>query len=205
MNTQEVIEQDSLFMKFIGMLDVKKASQFFSDFLQALLPPVIAIILFLVLWSAAARNIVTSLGNVPGPLDVAQQFGNLIQEHKEERVKAKEFKQRQDVRNSTKLANDPNAVIKDRKYTGKPTFFDQIITSLTTVFTGFLLASLIAVPLGIICGLSKGINQALNPLIQIFKPVSPLAWLPLVTMIVSAVYVSESPMFEKAFITSAIQ
>ncbi|MBF0128224.1 MAG: ABC transporter permease, partial [Magnetococcales bacterium] len=48
------------------------------------------------------------------------------------------------------------------------------------------------------------LNAALNPLIQIFKPVSPLAWLPLVTMVVSALYVSDAPMFEKSFLTSAI-
>ena len=46
--------------------------------------------------------------------------------------------------------------------------------------------------------------QALNPIIQIFKPVSPLAWLPIVTMVVSAVYVSDDPMFAKSFVTSAI-
>ena len=39
-----------------------------------------------------------------------------------------------------------------------------------------------------------------NPLIQLFKPVSPLAWLPIVTMIVSAVYVTADPMFDKSFI-----
>jgi nitrate/nitrite transport system permease protein len=53
-------------------------------------------------------------------------------------------------------------------------------------------------------GLSERLNQAVNPIIQIFKPVSPLAWLPLVTMVVSAVYVSDDPMFEKSFITSLI-
>jgi nitrate/nitrite transport system permease protein len=47
-------------------------------------------------------------------------------------------------------------------------------------------------------------NAAVNPLVQIFKPVSPLAWLPIVTMVVSAVYVSDDPMFEKSFLTSAI-
>jgi nitrate/nitrite transport system permease protein len=44
----------------------------------------------------------------------------------------------------------------------------------------------------------------LNPLIQVFKPVSPLAWLPIVTMVVSAVYVTHDPLFEKSFINSAI-
>jgi len=55
-----------------------------------------------------------------------------------------------------------------------------------------------------VTGLSQTLNSAVNPIIQIFKPVSPLAWLPIVTMVVSAVYVSDDPMFEKSFITSAI-
>src|SRR5690606_223954 len=75
--------------------------------------------------------------------------------------------------------------------------------SLYTVMAGFLIASLIAIPLGILCGLSKNTYTAINPLIQVFKPVSPLAWLPLVTMLVSALYVSEDPLFAKSFLTSA--
>ena len=53
-------------------------------------------------------------------------------------------------------------------------------------------------------GLSAKLNSALNPIVQIFKPVSPLAWLPLVTMIVSALYVSDDPLVSKSFITSLI-
>ena len=94
--------------------------------------------------------------------------------------------------------------MKWRDYRGRTTYPQQILTSLYTVFTGFLLASLIAVPLGILTGLSQTLNNAMNPIIQIFKPVSPLAWLPIVTMVVSAVYVSDDPMFEKSFVTSAI-
>jgi nitrate/nitrite transport system permease protein len=49
------------------------------------------------------------------------------------------------------------------------------------------------------------VNTALNPLIQIFKPISPLAWLPLVTLVISASYeVTEDSWFDKAFLTSAI-
>ena len=70
--------------------------------------------------------------------------------------------------------------------------------------TGFLLGSLIAIPVGIIIGMSNTLYQAFNPVIQLFKPVSPLAWLPLVTMVVSAVYVTNDPMFSKSFLTSAI-
>ena len=44
---------------------------------------------------------------------------------------------------------------------------------------GFLAATVVAVVLGILIGLSKTLFQALNPFIQILKPVSPLAWMPL--------------------------
>jgi nitrate/nitrite transport system permease protein len=54
------------------------------------------------------------------------------------------------------------------------------------------------------CGMSPTLYRAFNPIIQVFRPVSPLAWLPLVTMVVSAVYVSANPMFDKSFVTSAI-
>jgi nitrate/nitrite transport system permease protein len=91
-----------------------------------------------------------------------------------------------------------------RPYTGKPTFVDQIFTSLKTVFTGFVIATVVAVPLGILCGLFVSFNSAINPLVQIFKPVSPLAWLPIVTMVVSALYVSDDPTFPKSFLISAI-
>ncbi|PHS78303.1 MAG: nitrate ABC transporter permease [Rhodospirillaceae bacterium] len=166
--------------------------------------PLLAIGLFLFLWASTAPMVKTSLGNIPGPSQVWEQTLNLYDDHVRERNKEVAFYERQDVRNAAKLAKNPDAKIKVRQYTGKPTYFDQIVTSLKTVFMGFLVGTLIAVPLGVFCGLSPSVNAALNPLIQIFKPVSPLAWLPLVTMVVSALYVSDDPMFEKAFVTSAI-
>lgn len=44
---------------------------------------------------------------------------------------------------------------------------------------GFLAASVVAVLLGVAIGLSRTLFQALNPFIQVLKPVSPLAWMPL--------------------------
>jgi len=40
--------------------------------------------------------------------------------------------------------------------------------------------------------------------VQLFRPVSPLAWLPLVTLVVSAVYTSDDPMFARSFVVSMI-
>ncbi|KMT64312.1 ABC transporter permease [Catenovulum maritimum] len=169
----------------------------------AALLPFIGLVIFLFLWNVAARNIDTSLGQFPGPTHVLEQSSVLVDEHFAEREKATKFYERQEKRNADRIAKDPSYEPKIRSYTGKPTFLDQIWTSLYTVMIGFLIASVIAVPLGILCGLSQNAYSAINPLIQVFKPVSPLAWLPLVTMVVSALYVTDDPMFSKSFLTSA--
>ena len=166
--------------------------------------PLVAFLIFLWLWSFSAARIETSLGQVPGPAAVWGQAVNLVAEHRAEREKEVAFYERQEKRNQAKLAENPDAKVRIRPYTGKPTFFDQILTSLWTVMTGFALASLIAIPIGILIGMNQTLYQAFNPIIQVFKPVSPLAWLPLVTMVVSAVYVSNDPLFEKSFLNSAI-
>ncbi len=167
--------------------------------------PIVAFMLFLGLWSVSASGVSTSLGAIPGPVAVWHEVGGLIDEHVAEQTKKAEFFQRQEQRNKEKLAEDPQAEIKARPYTGKPTYLDKILTSLRTVFAGFIIATLIAVPIGILCGMSPILNTAFNPLIQLFKPVSPLAWLPIVTLVVSAAYVTtDDSWFEKSFITSAI-
>lgn len=61
--------------------------------------------------------------------------------------------------------------------------FWQILESLKRVFAGFAIAILVGVPLGLFIGMSKSAQQAFDPFIQIFKPVSPLAWLPLLLFI----------------------
>ncbi|WP_428775887.1 ABC transporter permease [Vibrio sp.] len=171
---------------------------------KLMLLPVLGLLAFLLSWHFMARQVETSLGTLPGPLETYTQFSNLVDEHWQQRDKADAFVARQEKRNAAKLAKDPNAEVKIRPYTGKPTFFDQIGTSLVTVGCGFLLASLIAIPLGIVLGLNSGLYQAFNPIIQLLKPVSPLAWLPIVTMVVSAVYVSDDPLFAKSFVNSLL-
>ncbi|WP_239024071.1 ABC transporter permease [Paraglaciecola marina] len=175
-----------------------------NNILRAAALPLIGLVIFLGLWSVMAKNIDTSLGQFPGPIAVWEQATTLIDEHNAQMDKADVFYTRQEERNAARVAQDPTYEPKIRAFTGAPTFFEQIWTSLYTVLVGFVVASLIAIPIGIICGLSKNAYTAINPLIQLFKPVSPLAWLPLVTMVVSAVYVTSDPMFSKSFITSAV-
>lgn len=167
--------------------------------------PLLSLALFLAMWGALAPRIQTSLGAFPGPAQVLEQTLVLWGDHFAERQKRSEFLERQEARNKERLAEDPTYTPRQFEWTGKRTYLDQIVTSLITVFTGFLLATLVAVPLGILAGSSQIVQAAINPIVQIFRPVSPLAWLPIVTLIVSAVYVTEGkPMFEKSFLISAI-
>lgn len=53
-----------------------------------------------------------------------------------------------------------------------------LLESLRRVLIGFTLGSLFAVPLGFIIGLSNTAKRIFNPLVQILRPVSPVAWLP---------------------------
>jgi nitrate/nitrite transport system permease protein len=55
----------------------------------------------------------------------------------------------------------------------------QLAYSIVRVLIGYGLAVLVAIPLGFLIGMSPLMNRALDPFIQILKPISPLAWMPL--------------------------
>jgi nitrate/nitrite transport system permease protein len=55
----------------------------------------------------------------------------------------------------------------------------QLAYSIARVLTGFLLAALAAIPLGFLIGMSPLLYRAFDPFIQVLKPISPLAWMPL--------------------------
>ena len=55
----------------------------------------------------------------------------------------------------------------------------HILASLFRVTLGYLLAATLAIPLGILMGWFQGAYEAFNPLIQILRPISPIAWIPL--------------------------
>jgi nitrate/nitrite transport system permease protein len=102
------------------------------------------------------------------------------------------------------LGKDPSAAEGDKKSSGFPTlaqmgqtvvknlsspFYDngpndkgiglQLGYSLARVGLGFGIAALIAIPLGFVIGMSPMLYRALDPFIQVLKPISPLAWMPL--------------------------
>lgn len=171
--------------------------------LEYIAMPLLGLAVFLLIWSVAASRIDTSLGKFPGPMAVWSQVQGLAVEYREEQQREKAFYVRQENRHAELLARDPQAIRTIRPYSGVPTYPQQIATSLKTVFTGFVLAAAIAIPFGIVIGLSGVVYQAVNPIIQLFKPVSPLAWLPLVTIVVGSMYVNVSDHIPKSYVTSA--
>jgi len=63
----------------------------------------------------------------------------------------------------------------------------QLLYSLGRVAAGFSLAVAVAIPLGFLMGMSKTFESAWQPLIQVLRPVSPLAWLPIGLLLFKAV------------------
>ncbi|MEC9434707.1 MAG: ABC transporter permease [Pseudomonadota bacterium] len=175
-----------------------------KELLRLIGVPLLAIVAFLVAWGWLAPMVQTSLGAVPGPAQVWTEAVGLHEDAAAKAEKESDFYERQETRNQKLVDAGKADRVKWREYTGAPSYYDQIWTSIQTVFFGFLIGTAVAVPLGICMGLSPMAAAGLNPLIQIFKPVSPLAWLPIVTMVVSALYVTNDGMFSKSFLNSAI-
>ncbi len=173
-------------------------------FAKGLIAPTLGILGFLALWAVLAPQVDTSLGALPGPVEVFEQGIALTEEWSAAKEAEGQFYADQDARNASAIASGNPGGVREFSYAGPPTFLDQIFTSLKTVALGFILATLVAVPIGLAAGLSPKFNAAINPLIQIMKPVSPLAWLPIVTMVISAMITSADPLLPKAFVISAL-
>ncbi|WP_417828461.1 nitrate ABC transporter permease [Thalassospira sp.] len=60
----------------------------------------------------------------------------------------------------------------------------QIGYSLYRVLTGYFLAAAIAIPVGFLIGMSPLMYKALDPFIQVLRPISPLAWMPLALFVI---------------------
>ncbi|WP_222845804.1 ABC transporter permease [Flavilitoribacter nigricans] len=135
---------------------------------------------------------------LPSPYQVFIAAENLLKDHREISSKKAEFRQKVAATNADRKAQGLSPIT----YTGRPSFLDQILTSIKTVLAGFLLSMFIAIPIGIITGLNQNLRMAFNWLIQIFKPVSPVVWLLLVFMIVKTVI--RDPEMDKSFIISFI-
>ncbi len=176
----------------------------FVPSLRSVLAPIAGVTIFLLLWAAIAPRIDTSLGTLPGPGEVAEAGQGLYDEWRASRASEAAFYEAQDLRNEALIEAGRGNEVQDFAYSGSPTFLDQISTSLRTVGLGFLIGTLLAVPLGLLSGLSPTFKAAINPLIQVMKPISPLAWLPIVTIVISATVTGDDPILPRSFIISAL-
>ncbi|MCC9600675.1 ABC transporter permease [Stieleria sp. JC731] len=219
------------FVRLAAGEDVKEQLKSISKFI---LLPVATIAVFLFLWNAAAKTVVTDSMKLPSPGETWAAGKELFAMHTAQRAADREQKKEKvteavmflaKANKMTALAESADGERKEKllanalvlkkkavqaanyKPTSAPTFVDQIITSLKTVFIGFVIATMIAVPIGVLCGMSPWCNAALTPFIQVFKPVSPLAWLPLAFLVIVWAYSGAKPgetLFEKAFLISAV-
>ena len=175
------------------------------EILLGIILPAIAILAFAGFWELCARTVKTDSVAIPTIAQTWSAAKGMHQFAVNENAKEAKFAQQMEKqalkyeKGAAKVAasgdaakaktyTDKAAKFRSTPYAGPPTIYKQISTSLITVLIGFFAATLIAVPVGVLCGLSKYFNTAVNPLIQIFKPVSPLAWLPIVFVFVTALY-----------------
>lgn len=193
--------------------------------------PIVSILAFLFIWEVAASSLYNSdaerkvekvrlaSGNkaaeeewtliksgdlshqpntLPSPSQVKRAAKSLWNDVMEVQKKKREFKEKVNKTNKNRISKGLEPIV----YTGRPSFADQVVTSLKTVFWGVILAIFVAVPLGIVLGLGKTARESTNWVIQIFKPVSPVVWLLLVSMVVKTVMADANT--DLAFIISFI-
>ncbi|HEY9207384.1 MAG TPA: ABC transporter permease [Candidatus Methanoperedens sp.] len=79
------------------------------------------------------------------------------------------------------------------------TLITHLLTSLSRVFIGFTLAASLAIPFGLILGWYGRAMNAFNPIIQVLRPISPIAWIPLAILWFG---IGDTPAIFIIFITS---
>lgn len=143
--------------------------------LDGFLLPLIGIFAFLILWQIIAGTVQTT--------KVTDDFGDVITKTNRVGISADLPSPTETWKASKPYIMEPFA---------KRGELDQGILSFTKlslnlVMQGYIIALLIATPLGFFLGLSKTFTKAVDPIIQVLRPVSPLAWFPLGLVLFSSV------------------
>lgn len=172
--------------------------------LHDVLPPVLGIVAFIAIWALVAPRIQTRVGSLPGPVEVFDAGRGLYDEWLARREASALFYATQEANNAAFIEAGTPELVQDFEFNRPPSFPAQIWTSLQTVALGFVIGTAIAIPLGLLSGLSKTFQKAINPLVQVFKPVSPLAWLPIVQIVIAATALDPDTYFAPAFVISAL-
>jgi ABC-type nitrate/sulfonate/bicarbonate transport system permease component len=80
---------------------------------------------------------------------------------------------------NTQLLPDPIIVGKTFITSLKDDLLNDAIASIQRVLFGFLIASVLGVFLGLLCGVNKWISRLISPILELLRPIPPIAWIPL--------------------------
>ena len=138
-----------------------------------------------------ARIYQSSQGSLNSVLKSAEKLESYYTKEAVILASAPTDQEKQLASNQKKIKAFEKRISKPKEYISNGSIIDYIKLSITTVLFGFFLAAFIAIPMGILCGLSPSIMTALNPLIQTFRPVSPLAWVLITIQIIDGIFVGD--------------
>ena len=110
MSVVSKLESIGMFAPWVRIIKGDNRREQVNILLRSIGVPLFAFAIFLGMWDAAAKSVVTSLGQVPGPVQVMEQAKGLWQEYTDEKVKEAKFYERQENRNAKKLENNPDSV-----------------------------------------------------------------------------------------------
>ena len=84
---------------------------------------------------------------------------------------------------NTTLLPSPGAVLETLiRLTASGAIFQHTGTSLGRIFLSWALAAVVAIPLGIAMGRSERMDRFVRPFVELFRPISPIAWIPLAVL-----------------------
>jgi nitrate/nitrite transport system permease protein len=189
---------------------------------RMVLLPVAAVAVVLLIWTAIANNSTASAGGlvIPTPGMVYDRGVEQVSEWNAQRAAKAAHRREIETTTSEMLADEAKAgpvsaartaeieaqVAGLMTFSPKTTFVDQVGYSLLTALCGVALAVAIGVVIGIIIGFSALVFEAVNPIIQVLKPVSPLAWFPVVYIFVNKLMPAVAPdsLINKPFVMAAV-
>ncbi len=171
-------------------------------FLRLVGLPLVAMVLVLFCWQVIAVQLQIGTMHLPTPGQVWARGVEQVVEMRSESVRHAQY-EADLVGTAAELQMSVDEVRKEMPFAGKKLFIDQVLLSLKTAFVGVGLAMLVAIPVGIICGLSNTIFSMVNPIIQVLKPVSPLAWFPVVYLLCNTAVSNHGPV-SKSFLVAAL-
>lgn len=165
--------------------------------------PILALVLAVLGWHLLARNVAVGSLHLPTPAAVAERALEQWRDWRAEGVRRAEY-EAMIVATATEQGMTVAEVKAFLPFERRKVFVDQLWLSVQTALFGVGLAVLVAIPLGILAGLSGAIHRMSDPLVQMFKPVSPLAWFPVVYLLINRAMPGNEGPIAKSFLIAAL-